>query len=124
MALRGVRGATVVAEDNPDAILSATTKLLEAIRKANPSLLPDDIASILFTVTDDLCTVYPAQAARSLGWELVPLMCGREMPVPDGLPHCIRVLLHWNTNLSQTEVHHVYLGEAARLRPDLNHERI
>ena len=71
-----------------------------------------------------LCTTwhpstYPAQAARQLGWVNVPLLCTREIPVPGGLPHCIRVLLHWNTELPQPAVHHIYLEEAVRLRPDL-----
>jgi chorismate mutase len=47
-------------------------------------------------------------------------MCATEIPVPGSLPHCIRVLLHWNTDLPQTAIRHVYLGAATQLRPDLN----
>jgi chorismate mutase len=119
MSIRGIRGATVAPYNESESILSATRELLLAIREANPSLETDDIASILFTVTDDLNAVHPALAARQLGWGNVPLMCAREIPVPNSLPLCIRVLLHWNTELPQSEVHHVYLGQAARLRPDL-----
>jgi chorismate mutase len=119
MLLRGVRGATVVADDQPDLILNATRELLLAILEANPSLQPADLASGLFTLTEDLCAAYPAQAARQMGWVEVPLMCAREIPVPGSLPRCIRVLLHWNTDLPQVEIQHVYLGEAVRLRPDL-----
>jgi chorismate mutase len=119
MTIRGIRGATVAQCNESDSILSATRELLLAIRDANPSLGTDDIASILFTVTDDLNAIHPALAARQLGWGNVPLMCAREIPVPNSLPLCIRVLMHWNTELSQNEVHHVYLGQAARLRPDL-----
>ncbi len=119
MAVRGIRGATVVEHDQPEEVLAATRDLLSAILKANPSLNPADLASAIFTVTADLCSAYPAQAARQLGWEDVPLMCGLEIPVPGSLPRCIRVLLHWNTDLPQAAVRHVYQGEAASLRPDL-----
>ncbi len=119
MTVRGIRGATTVCEDNSDAILSATRELLLAILEANPSLQAEDIASAFFTVTEDLSAVYPAQAARSLGWEDVPLMCAREIPVPGSLPCCIRVMILWNSELTQKEIHHVYLREAVQLRPDL-----
>jgi chorismate mutase len=119
MPVRGVRGATVAEEDTPEAILGAAQQLLHAILAANPEMKPVDVASALFTVSDDLSSAYPAQAARQMGWEQVPLMCAREIPVPGGLPHCIRVLLHWNTHLPQSAVHHVYLGAASSLRPDL-----
>jgi chorismate mutase len=119
MAIRGVRGATVAERDEPEEILAATRQLLSAILEANPSLDPADLASALFTLTADLSTTYPAQAARQLGWENVALMCAQEIPVPGSLERCIRVLLHWNTDLPQAEVHHVYLDQAASLRPDL-----
>ena len=119
MAVRGVRGATTVEKDDPEQILAAVRELLEAVLAANPTMRPADLASALFTLTDDLNSVYPAQAARQLGWHEVPLMCAREIPVPGSLPRCIRVLLHWNTRLPQSAVHHVYLRDAVRLRPDL-----
>jgi chorismate mutase len=119
MSVRGVRGAITVKDDEPEEILAATRQLLSAIIQANPSLQPDDLASVFFTVTDDLHSTYPAQAARQLGWVNVPLLCTHEIPVPGGLPRCIRVLLHWNTELPQPAVHHIYLEEAVRLRPDL-----
>jgi chorismate mutase len=119
MPVRGVRGAAVAAVDQPQAVQTATRELLLAILTSNPALHPADIASALFTVTHDLVSTYPAEAARKLGWVNVPLMCALEIPVQHGLPRCIRILLHWNTELPQDEIHHVYLGEAARLRPDL-----
>jgi chorismate mutase len=118
MSTRGVRGATVVKTNDEDAILAATRELLLAIRDANPSMQTEDLASILFTVSDELDAVYPAQAAHELEWSGVPLLCAREIPVPGGLPNCIRVLIHWNTDLPQGEIQHIYLKEAARLRPD------
>ena len=118
MSTRGVRGATVAIANEADAILAATRELLLAIRDANPSMQTEDVASILFTVTGELEAVYPAQAAHQLKWSGIPLICAREIPVPGGLPNCIRVMLHWNTDLPQGEIRHIYLIEAAKLRPD------
>jgi chorismate mutase len=120
MPVRGIRGATAVENDDPEEILTATRELLTTVLRANASLQPEDIASALFTVTDDLRSAYPARAARDLGWTHVPLMCAQEIPVQDSLPRCIRILLHWNTDLPQSAVRHVYLGAATRLRPDLS----
>jgi chorismate mutase len=119
MSIRGVRGATVASLDEPEAILSATRQLLEAMLQANPLMQVEELASAFFTVTHDLAAAHPAKAARQMGWEQVPLLCAQEIPVPESLPRCIRVLLHWNTGLPQSAVRHVYLGAAAGLRPDL-----
>jgi chorismate mutase len=121
MSIRGIRGATTTPADEQQAVHQATRELLLAILEANPTLRPSDIASILFTVTDDIQSAYPAAGARALegGWDEVPLMCSREIPVPGSLPRAIRILIHWNTNLPQKEIHHVYLREAVILRPDL-----
>lgn len=122
MPVRGVRGATVASQNQPEAILAATRELLLAIVDANPGLHPDDLASVFFTVTADLQSTYPALAARQIGWLQVPLLCAQEIEVPDSMPRCIRVLLHWNTERAGAEIRHVYLGEAASLRPDLKRE--
>jgi len=124
MPVRGVRGATVVVEGQPEKVISSTRELLEAILEGNPTLKKEDIASIFFTVTDDLRSAYPARAARELGWDLVPLMGAREIPVPSSLPRCIRVLIHWNTDLPQHKIQHVYLGKASTLRPHLAKKRM
>ena len=119
MTIRGVRGATVAAENTVHAILAATRELLQAMLQGNPGLETSDIGSAFFTVTEDLDATYPALAARSIGWTQVPMLCAQEIPVPDGMPRVIRVLLHWNTDRSQAEIYHAFLHEAARLRPDL-----
>jgi chorismate mutase len=119
MPIRGIRGATTVTADQPDLILQATRELLEEILEENKGMLPEDVASAIFTVTDDLASTFPAQAAREMGWSLVPMLCAREIPVPNSLSRVIRVLVHWNTNVSQSEITHVYLRDAVRLRPDL-----
>ena len=122
MPVRGIRGAITVSENSEPAILAATRELLDGLVENNPGLQPDAIASAWFTVTADLDAVYPAKAARQLGWQLVPLLCTQEILVPGGLPKCVRVLLHWNTEHSQAEISHVYLGGAAALRPDLSNK--
>ena len=119
MPIRGIRGATTVTADEPDLILQATRELLEVILEENEGMQPEDVASAIFTVTDDLASTFPAQGARQMGWGLVPMLCGREIPVPNSLPRVIRVLVHWNTELSQKEITHVYLRDAVKLRPDL-----
>src|SRR5512134_1188307 len=119
MSIRGIRGATTVTADEPDLILQATRELLEEILAANEGMQPEDVASALFTVTDDLVSTFPAQAARQMGWGLVPMLCAREIPVPNSLPRVIRVLVHWNTETVQSDITHVYLRDAVKLRPDL-----
>ena len=119
MTIRGVRGATTVPADQPELILEATRELLEAILKANSGMHPEDIASVFFTVTHDLVSTFPAQGARQMGWGLVPMICSVEIPVPGSLPHVIRVFVHWNTDCLQSDITHVYLREAVKLRPDL-----
>jgi len=119
MPIRGIRGATTVTADEPELILQATRELLEEILTENEGMQPEDVASALFTVTDDLASTFPAQGARQMGWGLVPMMCAREIPVPGSLRRVIRVLVHWNTEMPQDKITHVYLREAVKLRPDL-----
>ncbi len=123
MSVRGLRGAITIPSDQPEEIHSATRELLEAIQAENPGLRVEDVASILFTVTPDIRSAFPATAARRLGWKSTPLACALEIPVPGSLPLCIRLLLHWNTDIPQSAVRHVYLREAASLRPDLANPR-
>ena len=118
MICRGIRGAINVDSDDADAIGAATRELLEQIVAAN-DLQVKDIASAIFTATPDLNTAYPARTAREMGWVNLPLLCMQEMAVTDSLPHCIRVLVHWNTDLPPEQIRHVYLGKAQALRPDL-----
>lgn len=117
MVCRGVRGATTVDENTSQAILSATRELLIQMVEAN-QIQPDDVASVIFTTTTDLTAQYPAAAARQLGWYDVALLCTHEMDVPHSLQQCIRVLLHWNTDKLASEIHHIYIRGAVRLRPD------
>ena len=119
MALRGIRGAITISVDSHEEVLAKTKELLIAVQKANPGLHPADIGSVFFSVTADITSAFPAEAARSMGWDQVPLLCFQEIPVLDSLPLCIRVLVQWNTDLSQFKIHPVYMGQAKALRPDL-----
>ena len=112
---RGVRGATFVTEDTPEAILAGTRELLEAISQAN-GIATEDIASAFFTSTVDLQSAFPARAARELGWTDVPLLGATEIHKPGAPPRCIRVLLHWNTSRRQSEIVHVYLRGSDMMR--------
>lgn len=115
---RGIRGAVSVEANTSEAILARTAELLKAIVSAN-NIRPEDVVSAFFTATPDLTAEYPAVAARrDLGWHDVALMCGQEMAVPGSLSMCIRVLIHWNTALRSDEIQHIYLRDAAVLRPD------
>lgn len=116
--VRGVRGAINVMQNSRAEILSSTRELLIKMAKAN-GVRKEDIASIFFSVTGDLNAVFPAEAARELGWTEVPLFCAVEIPVPGSLPLCIRVLFHINTELPQSAIKHIYLREARVLRADL-----
>ena len=118
MVCRALRGATTADGDSPAEILDATRELLAALIAAN-GLQPDDIASAIFSATPDLCAAFPAQAARDLGWKRTALLDTVEMAVPGALPRCVRVLIHFNTARAPGELRHIYLKEAAQLRPDL-----
>jgi chorismate mutase len=114
----GIRGATSVYANDLDAIIRATRDLLERIVAAN-DLQVEDVASVLFTATPDLDAAYPARAAHEMGWVNTPLLCSQEMAVTGSLPHCIRVLVLWNTTRCSEQIQHVYIGDACALRPDL-----
>ena len=118
MYCRGVRGATTVENNDREEILEATRQMLALMIRRN-DIQKQDIASATFTVTKDLDAEFPALAARQLGWSDIALLCGYEISVPGSLKKCIRVLLHWNTEKSATEIHHIYARGAERLRPDL-----
>ena len=105
--------------DDRDQILRATRQLLALMIRRN-EIDSSDVASALFTVTNDIHSEFPALAARQLGWLEVPLLCGYEITIPGSLPRCIRVMLHWNTTTPQSEIQHVYIRDAVRLRPDLS----
>jgi len=115
IACRGIRGATTVEDGGIEA---ATLELLDALVEANGCRL-DDVAAVMFTLTDDLAGGNPAAAARTAGWSRVPLIQTREHGGDPALARCLRVLVLWNTSASQDQIRHVYLRGASMLRPDL-----
>jgi len=117
--LRGIRGATTVERDESGLVLEATRELLTTMLEANGVSDHEVIASIFFTTTPDLVSTFPAEAARELGMDMVPLICNQEIPVPGRLPRVVRVMMQVNTTRRQREMQHVYLRGAAALRPDL-----
>jgi chorismate mutase len=117
MPCRGVRGATTADSNSPEDIVRATRELLALMIRRN-GIRPDDVASAIFSTTSDLDAEFPALAARQLGWFDVALMCTHELDVPGSVRRCIRVLVHWNTDKAPGELVHVYVKEAAHLRPD------
>ena len=117
MAVRGIRGATTVKTNDAESIFNATLELLHVLVEQN-GLRPEDIGYVWFTVTPDLDASFPADAARAgFGWTDVPLICGREIPVPGALARCVRVLIAWNTTRSQKEIRHAFVRGAKVLRP-------
>lgn len=114
--LRGLRGATTVDEDTEDQVTERTRALLRAMVERN-GLAHGDIVSVLFTMTDDVHSMFPATAARGAGFGDIPLICARELDINGGAPRCIRVLMHVETDAEQ--LHHVYLEGARGLRDDL-----
>jgi chorismate mutase len=116
--LRGIRGAITVERNLPEEIHAASWELLETVIREN-DINTEDIASIIFTVTQDLNAGFPALIARARGLKYVPLLCATEINVPGSLARCIRILVHVNTRKSQQEIKHIYLKDAVRLREDL-----
>ncbi|MBY8850725.1 chorismate mutase [Saccharothrix longispora] len=117
-AVRAVRGAVQVDADDPVAIGEGTIALIEAMLAEN-GLVRDEVISVLFTVTPDLVSAYPATSARSGPLDGVPVMCATEIAVPGGLPRVVRAMAHVVVPEPARPVRHVYLGGAAVLRPDL-----
>jgi chorismate mutase len=118
MLVRGIRGAITADSNTKQEIIEKTKELLIALKKENDFKI-EDITSIFFSVTSDLNAAFPAQAARELGWDRVPLFDMQEIEVPGSLSKCIRILIQINCYKNQTEIKHCYLRGAETLRKDL-----
>jgi len=117
--VRAIRGATTSKENSRQEITDSVIELVEKIIKEN-SLEQNDIISAIFTMTEDLNAEFPAKAARiHFGWDDVPMVCTGEIPVPDSITMCIRVLIHINTLMEKKDIKHIYLRNAVKLRPDI-----
>jgi chorismate mutase len=118
VTVRAIRGAVQVDGDERDLILEGTAELVNEVMARN-DLTPDDVISVLFTVTPDLTAEFPALAARKLGFHDVPLICATEIPVPGAMPRVVRLMAHVETDRPRSRVQHVYLRGAAALRLDI-----
>ena len=117
-SVRAVRGATQVDENSSGAIDLATRELVMQVMESN-SLTPDEVISMIFTMSPDLDAAFPAASARALGFEYVPLICAVEIAVPGSLPRTIRLMAHIQTERSAREISHIYLHGARALRSDI-----
>jgi chorismate mutase len=115
--LFAVRGA-VQADSNEAAVIRAASAELVAEVISRNDLDPARMVSCIFTCTDDLDAEFPAVAARELGLDSVPLLCAREIDVPGAMPRVIRLMAHYYAPAGHSPSH-VYLGEAQKLRADL-----
>lgn len=115
---RGIRGAITVEANTEAAIIEGACRLTETMLAAN-QVDAEEITCIFFSVTQDLDAAFPAAGARRAGLTETPLLCTNEIPVPGSLPRCIRALMLVTTSRKLRDMRHVYLGEAASLRPDL-----
>ncbi|KYD09264.1 chorismate mutase [Heyndrickxia sporothermodurans] len=121
--IRGVRGATTVSENKEKEIIEATETLVQEMIEQN-NLEATNVASVFISVTDDIDATFPAKALRGFpSWIYVPVMCMKEINVDGGLPLCIRIMMHINTESKQHEINHVYLKNTKILRPDLQKNR-
>jgi monofunctional chorismate mutase len=116
--LRGVRGAIQISANSRESILGGALELMQALVHEN-GIEREKVTAVFFTVTSDLNAAFPAEVRTQMGWNLVPFLCGQEIPVPFSLQRLIRILILFETHRSQKEIRHLYLGEAAALRPDL-----
>jgi len=115
MITKGIRGAITVDENSPEAIGSATIKLLKEMVKRNNVEL-NLISHVIFSFTPDLNADFPAKYARiNLKWKDVPMLCFNEIDVPNSLKKCLRVLMVINCS-EEFEPEFVYLEGAEGLR--------
>ncbi|MBE3090789.1 MAG: chorismate mutase [Candidatus Atribacteria bacterium] len=121
MLVRGIRGAITVNSNTKEEIIEITKELLITLQRENNFKI-EDIVSVFFSATSDLNAAFPAQAARELGWDRVPLFDMQEIEVPGSLPKCIRILIQINCQKSLQEIKHCYLRGARILRKDLMNE--
>ena len=112
--MKSIRGAIAVVENNELSIVASSKTLILSVMKEN-DIAEEDIIFALFTVTHDLDQAFPAKAFRELGMHSIAVVDTVAPTIEDDLTGCIRLLLTINTN---NDVNHVYLNDAATLRPD------
>ena len=118
MRVLALRGAITLDADTRDEVMTKTKRLVAEMLERN-QVDHDELVSVFFTATDDVTAEFPAAAARELGMGDVPLLCAKELSITHGTPLCVRVLMHFNSDRSRSELRHVYLEGARALRDDL-----
>ena len=117
MGMRGVRGAITVEQNEKEAIWQAAKAMMQELIERN-ELAPEDIGAVIFSMTEDL--TFPTAGVRQLpGFDLVPLFDARQCAIEGSLEKCIRVLVLADTGKAQRDIHHIYMGKAVALRPDI-----
>ena len=117
--LQALRGATTLEADTLEQLNLRVGELLGEMLRQN-AIAADDLVSVFFTATPDITSGFPATAARAYGLSEVALFGAQEMAVDGALGLCVRILLHCYTAQSRDQLRHVYLHQAASLRPDLS----
>ncbi|SEA61717.1 chorismate mutase [Thalassobacillus cyri] len=121
--IRGIRGATTVENNDKEEIIERAYEMMVDLISAN-QVEAEAVVSVLFSATVDLNQAFPAKSLRQIeGWTYVPVMCMREIEVPDALPKCIRVMVTVQTERNQDQVEHIYHYGAKKLRPDLQESK-
>lgn len=115
MSVRAFRGATCLKADNFEELTDVVVELVKVVLEEN-RIQEEDLISMIFTVTPDLVSGFPATALRTAGFSDVPLMCATEIPVEGALPRTVRVMIHADSELLRTNVKHVFLRGAEVLR--------
>lgn len=115
MAVKAVRGAIQIKENNPKSIEHGVVKLITTIIEDN-KIDENKIISIIFSQTNDLNTLNPAAALRTVGYSETPLFCTKEPDIIGSMKRIIRVLI---TTESDKKLNPVYLEGAHKLRLDL-----
>lgn len=113
-----IRGATTIAKDCKNEILSAVGELLNEIYLAN-DLQKEDVRGFLFSLTSDIHSYHPAKAARECGFDYAPLFAAIEPEIEGGLSLCIRVMI-FAEFCEKKQIKHVYQRGAKILRKDLS----
>jgi chorismate mutase len=104
--------------DEKEHVLAVTRDLVAQLLEGN-DLVPEDVISIVFSATRDICSVAPAVAARQLGLNEPALLCLQEMHVEGALPRVVRLIALVETELARDEVLNVYQRGTEVLRRDV-----
>ncbi|MBD5401370.1 chorismate mutase [bacterium] len=115
MITKGIRGAITVDSNTESSLKEATLELLNTMVSKN-NIDVNMISHVVFTTTEDLNAAFPAKFARlDMGWTETAMMCFHELPVPNSLKMCLRVLVVLNCEKDFCP-EFVYLKGATQLR--------